>query len=315
MKILYVIGNGFDIAHGYDTSYKAFYKYLNTNMEKYPKIMDICDEIYNSKIIDWSDFEHGFGEFIRRNGDKYSILEYKEKIIEAGKALSDFLGSVTSDIINKKTKNDMDDEDNVLLPFDNCEEDDERTLYTLCGRVDFVPSVVCLNYTELCEKYFNGVDVYDVIYLHGRIGYIPIFGVDNEAQLISDNLSIENTKQLSKYFTKNQLVKRNLKATNNDFRKRLEESNLIIIYGTSMGETDDTLWNLIGEKVSSGTLLIYCCYNDYVGTNNVIEYMEFVEEKKKWICNKLKVKFEDNNDRIFIANSQKFFASDFYVSK
>lgn len=41
MNILYVIGNGFDIAHGYDTSYKAFYKYLNDNREKYSKIHDI----------------------------------------------------------------------------------------------------------------------------------------------------------------------------------------------------------------------------------------------------------------------------------
>ncbi len=53
--IFYIIGNGFDIAHGYDTIYSSFYIYLTNNKEKYPEILDVCNEI-NSNIEAWSDF-------------------------------------------------------------------------------------------------------------------------------------------------------------------------------------------------------------------------------------------------------------------
>ena len=52
MKTLYIIGNGFDIAHGLDTSYWNFREYLD---DSYPEFLQEFEWMYNIGRIDFSD--------------------------------------------------------------------------------------------------------------------------------------------------------------------------------------------------------------------------------------------------------------------
>lgn len=305
MNIFYIIGNGFDIAHGYDTSYSSFYIYLKNNKEKYPEILDVCNEI-NSNIEAWSDFEYGFGEYIKKNGNKYSINDYKKKVVEASNALMDFLKYTTRDLKEKCFDRSVND-DNVFWPFSNCDEEDYKILRGLYGYQNTIVSVACLNFTDICSMYFDEAGVKDVINLHGRIGYNPIIGVDNLSQLKSDSIPEDYANRLSNMFAKNVLVKKALKGTNDSFKSQLNKANVIVVFGTSMGKTDETLWKMVGEKIIDGISLIYCSYGDYVGTNNVVEHVEFIDNKKKWLCQILQVDEELYGDKIFIADSKYFF--------
>lgn len=75
---LYIIGNGFDLYHGLQTSYISFAKYLFENdielydsLLKYFELPDIDNENSNIKI--WSDFETKLSKFdFRQVLDDYS---------------------------------------------------------------------------------------------------------------------------------------------------------------------------------------------------------------------------------------------------
>ena len=56
IKDLYIIGNGFDLHHGIDSSYSDFYEWMNKN---YPDIINKVDNVYgNCDSHWWSDFEN-----------------------------------------------------------------------------------------------------------------------------------------------------------------------------------------------------------------------------------------------------------------
>ena len=55
-KHLYIIGNGFDLHHGINSSYKNFQEWM---YENHPDVIEKVDEIYG--IVNeewWSDFEN-----------------------------------------------------------------------------------------------------------------------------------------------------------------------------------------------------------------------------------------------------------------
>lgn len=306
MNVLYVIGNGFDIAHGYDTRYSEFYKYLKKNSDKYKKLLDICEE----KDIDWSDFEIGFGEYIKKHAVDFPIDDFKQKIEDAYTALTDFLEDVIADIDNKVVVANSKYE--VRYPFSYCEEEDEKILEeTYASETNKFISVVCLNYTPLCEIYFEYNKVSNFIYLHGKLSSNPIFGVDNSLQLKTEKMSNEKLDKISKYFTKKSLVKKILKKSNADFRKKLDNANFIVIYGTSMGKSDETLWELLGKRVTEGAIVLYCCHSGYIDARNTIAHMDYVEEKKKWLCEKLKIDSKLYEDNLYITNAKYVFNFEF----
>ncbi len=59
---LYVIGNGFDLFHGFKTNYKAFKLYLDDN---YPELLELMSEFYyiDDDSILWFEFEKGLATF------------------------------------------------------------------------------------------------------------------------------------------------------------------------------------------------------------------------------------------------------------
>ena len=52
MRTLYIVGNGFDMAHGLDTRYWKFREYLE---DKYPDFLYQFENLYNIQAIDDSD--------------------------------------------------------------------------------------------------------------------------------------------------------------------------------------------------------------------------------------------------------------------
>ena len=57
-KTLYIIGNGFDIAHGVASQYTAFRVFLE---KRHSNVLDLFDFYINDKTL-WSDFETALGK-------------------------------------------------------------------------------------------------------------------------------------------------------------------------------------------------------------------------------------------------------------
>lgn len=63
MNILYILGNGFDIAQGMKTSYPDFYQHLKNNNNNNSKLLQqVLEDINENKTL-WSDMEIALGKF------------------------------------------------------------------------------------------------------------------------------------------------------------------------------------------------------------------------------------------------------------
>lgn len=63
MKILYIFGNGLDIAQGLATRYSDFYKYLESKEGSF--LLDEMKDSISSTTELWSDMEVGLGVFTK----------------------------------------------------------------------------------------------------------------------------------------------------------------------------------------------------------------------------------------------------------
>lgn len=77
MELLYIIGNGFDIAQKCNTSYSEFYKYLEKNKETDYRLLKLMlDDIEFKKELDWSDLELALGKFCKEAENKEEFEEF-----------------------------------------------------------------------------------------------------------------------------------------------------------------------------------------------------------------------------------------------
>ena len=78
---LYIIGNGFDLAHGMKTSWQDFYDWLKSN--GYNPLITFCENNFSLETDLWQDFEKALGEY-----DLNSIFDYCTEDIEIVPTLS-----------------------------------------------------------------------------------------------------------------------------------------------------------------------------------------------------------------------------------
>ncbi len=87
MQILYIIGNGFDLNLGLETSYNHFYTYYNTvksDNKNVQKLKENISKTYNS----WSDLELELGNYTQH---LENIEELDEILFDIGEELSIYL--------------------------------------------------------------------------------------------------------------------------------------------------------------------------------------------------------------------------------
>ena len=68
-QTLYIIGNGFDIAHGIKSRYADFKAFVFSNGN--PQLIDLMDVFFSNKRELWGDVENALGEY-----DENRILDF-----------------------------------------------------------------------------------------------------------------------------------------------------------------------------------------------------------------------------------------------
>lgn len=268
MNILYILGNGFDKAQGLNTSYPDFYQYLTkTNcsplMEQMKKEIDADEKL-------WSDMEVAFGKFTSKikNDDDFVRLYY-----ELSGFLREYLEKeeVTfkpSNELKLKFLNDFISPDKYLSEVDNenlqnfCQSND-LVLHPKYSFENNVVNVMTLNYTKTLETLFS-IDnfinttsemrlkispecVLDrIIHVHGVLTDAIIIGVDNESQIA--NVEFRENMRVKDLIVKEQ-SNQNMKFNRHIICENLiKKAHLIILFGVSLGDTDNRWWKLIGEQ-------------------------------------------------------------------
>lgn len=258
MNIVYIIGNGFDKAQGMKTSYPEFYQYLmdNTN-DGSPLLQQLKKDINADKEL-WSDMEEAFGQFTSKIKTE---VDLENLYFELSECLQKYLKSEQSAFkpdkeLIAKFQNDF----VVTGKYLGATDKNRFTNFvkSMPGGKDI--SVMTLNYTNTLETLLNLGNATDknfgnnnyfrqVIHVHGQLDDSIIIGVDNESQI--SNEAFRNNENVKDFLVK---IQSNfaMKYTRHAVCEGLiKNANLIILFGVSLGKTDERWWRLIGEQFKS----------------------------------------------------------------
>ena len=281
MNITYVVGNGLDLQYGLKTKYKDFYDFQHKvyierkEKEEYSNL--IYESLFSDKINEyknWSDFEMSIGKLTK----KEELTFYRDD--KRSKFINDF-SDVVDDLRNylkqeqdsidyskykidfKSTLNSMKNE----LPTINQSAIDKK--YNVNLHQHDTVNILTLNYTNVIDKlyessensFYNNLrnnnfyfNINAPIHAHGTIDICTVLGVSDETQ-IATSFTEEDKETLIKELTLKSF-RENMDVKNSNI---IKNSDIIILYGVSLGKTDQYLWQQIAERSieSSVPVIIY----------------------------------------------------------
>jgi len=95
----------------------------------------------------------------------------------------------------------------------------------------------------------TGINLRQIIHVHGKLRDTIIIGVDNESQIGNELFKKnENVKDLIVKEQSNTAMKNTMHRTCD---RLLREAQLVVLYGVSIGDTDARWWNLLGNQLKS----------------------------------------------------------------
>lgn len=268
MQITFLVGNGFDMATGLDTSYATFYKWycqqpsLKKHIERFKK--EIADDVKTGGK-NWADFEIGLGQYTSRfTVDQVGkFLECYEdahemivKFLELQKDAFDFEHISDEALTFFK---------NGLLKFYQDLSPQEIKIFEEMLDSDKINNSVInflsFNYTDTLDRVVeelskaplkqcpiaNGTRNMNVnkkiVHMHGTSTTYPVLGVDNETQIANqDFLSVPNFNEV---LLKPQSVNAIGELWHSEAEELIFKSKIVGVFGMSIGESDAKWWNVI----------------------------------------------------------------------
>lgn len=260
MDITFLIGNGFDLECGLKTSYEDFYNYLIKNEHTLDLRENlIYKEIKSAKELDekneWSNFEFALGEmtkdikkscfpkfisdfnYIKELFKQYLQGQLNNFSIPEESFLKSLFENIIIALLNESKKH--------KIAFDK-----KETL-----NIHFIS----FNYTFLLENYFkvikninfneklnvkNNICIdYNVLHVHSVITKEMVIGVDNISQI--SNREMRNDKEIIKTLVKPIINDINNANQTEKAYELIGKSNVIGVFGISIGKTDKIWWEYL----------------------------------------------------------------------
>ena len=339
MDVTYLIGNGFDLGIGLKTSFSHFLKYYVDTPSSSKEIESFKSKIKKETIDLWADFEIAFGKYISNfsedNMESY-IEIYNNVLEELNKYLiceSDNYSDVFDDKIKKQIKNYIGLFNLRSIGVRPADSDRffQRTNY-MNERMDVYFHFLSFNYTEVFDNvvqtiyntcngvlssrsYNDGTKMRkidkNIIHVHGKLNGNMIMGVNGENQLpFSGKLSPKYKRRLIKP-EKNKRIGYNIDSASANI---IQASDIICIYGMSIGATDAIWWERIGKwLISDRSEAIICfVYDNSLNSDTVHaidETLDLEEYHRDKLLETLKIpldKREKIQDKVFIIINSAF---------
>lgn len=270
MNIVYLIGNGFDLNINLKTSYTDFFKYYKTKKSDSPAVKAFKEEISES-LSKWSDLEVEFGRYTK-NIPSFSELEqiHKSIVNELAEYLTKIQESFVSELLPRidvnRFKRDLFQPENYLKGRDS---NLLKKFYYLKGGNARKYHIVNFNYTHVLEHMLNldidsnqnnsinavhhegnaQIKLDSILHIHGSLDEDMVLGVDTSDQIINKELS--NHLDAKQHLVKpdcNYVMRHGIDL---QCENLISEADLICIFGSSIGKTDQTWWDLIAKQLMS----------------------------------------------------------------
>lgn len=289
MNVTFLIGNGFDLRMGLKSSFRDFEKYYVTIAGNDPVI-----DTFKSNIADnmelWADFEKALGGYT----NEFFIIE-QDKF---QRVLDDFSTHLIwyLEAEEKKAAAYIRDVD---LEFE-LEEEMERSLHIFNENIFTEVSkkrlrlfrqrlkyrFISFNYTHVFDRcigmfpfgnilfrdrytfrdrHYKTIIKNNVTHVHGELPGPIITGVDNKSQIGQEEWAED--KVFQKKLIKPEISTRAGRTAGEEAMSILRDSDVICIFGMSIGETDLRWWEEIGkwllEKGKKLYIQVYAKVNDF----------------------------------------------------
>lgn len=270
MNITYIIGNGFDINLGMKTRYVDFYKwYVDRIRENTPDVVRLFrSEIYDfikenrkkeGESINWSDMELALGQYT----DKVPRDQFETLLLD----IEDNLKAYLRIEYNKFHKEDYDVEkfkSQLADPItDHFVVSRRRTIQTFQDRlmsgIDI--RIISFNYTHTIEDLlgFQGkqtwenkkgqtIELKKIKHIHHSLTDESILVGVNDVQQISNELYHEDSN-ICDIFMKPSANRILGSYVDWECESIIEDTDIFVLYGTSVGETDRYWWNMIAKRL------------------------------------------------------------------
>lgn len=291
MNILFLIGNGLDLQYKMKTSYKNFYDDQRAIYEErktnstdkrpysnyiYKSLYDEQDKNAVNEKSNWLDLELYIGDLSKKyweTNSKDGWDKFVESFEEVETDLFAYLEKEDSKYItDEKQINFKKTIDNLLTDLPGAYSAKLRSYIDSSPNISDYVKILTFNYTRVLDrilensiKEYNGsltgttysTVIGEVCHAHGLLNDNPILGVSNETQ-ISDLME----KEVTKYFVKEKIIEQCRSDNNQRNESLINDADLIIIFGMSLGETDSYIWEKVARKsINSRIPIIIYHYN------------------------------------------------------
>lgn len=281
MNLTYIIGNGFDINLNMKTSYKDFYKYYcneKTNDQSIQRLKDNIGDSIDSVIkdhkrqgdqINWADMEEGFGRYTKYIS---SYEELKQVYYDLNRSLKEYLKqeeNLLFERISDKTIQNI--KKDFSRPFDYLRSREQERISGFIGLEAYNIEILNFNYTHTIERIL-GFEESTIELMHasnGRNAYLNhiyhIHGTLDDPDLIlglNDISQIENVKFRQSIEVEELMVKPSRNdleeiSRNRIFSSVINNTKVFVLFGVSMGVTDNKWWDLLKNELPLSIALIF----------------------------------------------------------
>ena len=295
MIITYLIGNGFDLNLGLHTRYIDFIDEYVSNTEgdsegiiDFKSHMQQCIEDQKLGVepeINWSDAEKAFGQYTELFKDKARPAEifasrHEDFCIKLSAYLAGEEKKIQMDQLISNDKDLKDFADSLKKYLNGLRPDDVNYAAKKLEGIGngYKIQFLTFNYTEILDKlvqtvsnkqllgtrtfghtnYSNTIEM--PIHVHGTTEHGMALGVNDESQLaydIFDDNEPEYKQQLIKPLFNSAMGE----STDAIATNVLNSSDVIYIYGMSLGETDKRWWERIINLMNNKSTVILIIHN------------------------------------------------------
>lgn len=330
MKIVYLIGNGFDINIGLPTRYKDFYDYyLNldptSDNEQVKKLKRHLTETLSAEDKYWSDLEVALGNYTTN----FSSLEELESTYnDLNDKFRDFILPIDEAKLDL-TKFNIEKLKKSLAHPEDCfcraEKEMLRKFYANWGSSDCDVKLISFNYTSTIEQLLNyqepkvrldtwplnpncKVNLSKIIHIHGKSN-IPLIGLNDKSQIA--NPKLRETVEVQEYLLKPLLNQMQGHRIDSDTLQYIKNADIICVYGLSLGKTDALWWDAIAQTLLAKEVkLLFYAYDDEVPTYRPQLINRMKRRWKNIFLNSTKLTEEEKKkvfDKIFVVNHPTVF--------
>jgi len=324
MKILYLIGNGFDLNLGMATSYRDFYQYYTSVKTLNPLVQKLKNEI-DSNIENWSDLELALGKYTT---NLESTQEFNEVFEDIEDKLGDYLELIESSF-------DFSQFDGKKLykyfvfPENSLPQADKNILTDFKHKwrnTQWDMNLITFNYTRSLEKlldysgqpinvkdYYkqinNPVILHRIEHVHGFYNERMVMGVNDVSQITNNDF--HENQDVLETLVKSMCNQAQKHTIDNWCKSQIANANLICIFGSSIGDTDNLWWELIGEQLKLDCRLIIFEKGESIPPRRPQKGKIAERRKKQYFLDKTKLKPQEREQvekNIFIGINTNMFA-------